>query len=226
MKQLMEGWRKYSESIGWVPLSEARLARVMTKYMDEGFIIVTSDRTCNAEKGRKCSAEEEQEQSKANKDNYKELLSDARSSGFGYIPALGGYKEKTVDPDTGEETRVDTEKPENSIIIVSRGDVESLKDFGLKMAKKYNQDSFFFKPPNSEDQGAYYLTQDGGIDMSFSSFKPEDIEQEFYTQLKKDKRRFTALPERKVYFRERPSSVWEARRRYGEIYPSLEDRDE
>tara|TARA_B100000700_G_scaffold307170_1_gene383281 strand:- start:1979 stop:2659 length:681 start_codon:yes stop_codon:yes gene_type:complete len=222
MKDLMEGWRKYSESIEWIPLTEAKLARVMTKYMENGFIIITSDRTCNAEMGRKCTQEEESEQASINKQNYQDLVADARTSGFGYIPALGGYKEKITDPETGQETTVDTEKPENSIIIVSRGDIAALKDFGLKIAKKYNQDSFFFKPPNEEDEGAYYLKQDGSVDMSFSSFKPEDIEQEFYTQLKKDKRRFTALPERKVFFRDRPSSVWEARRRYGELYPPLE----
>jgi hypothetical protein len=221
MRDIMSGWRKYSNQIRWIPLTEARLARVMTKYMEDGFIILTSDRTCNAEKGRKCTQEEDEEQYQINKQNYQDLVAAARSSGFGYIPAVGGYKEKVVDPETGEESLVDTANPENSIVIVSRGDIDALKDFGFEVARKYNQDSFFFKPPNSEDTGAYYLTQDGSVDMSFSSFKPEDIEQEFYTQLKKDKRRFTALPERRVHFRENPGSVWEARRRYGEIYPPL-----
>ena len=58
--------------------------------------------------------------------------------------------------------------------------------------------------------------------MEFSSFRPEDVAQEFYTQLKKGrKRRFTALPEnleKTFYLRQHPKSVWEARRRYGEIF--------
>ena len=86
----------------------------------------------------------------------------------------------------------------------------------------YNQDSFFYKPPNPEDTKAYYIDQQGGEDMEFSSFRPEDVAQEFYTQLKKGrKRRFTALPEnleKIIYLRQHPKSVWEARRRYGEIF--------
>ena len=65
--------------------------------------------------------------------------------------------------------------------------------------------------------------------MEFSSFRPEDVAQEFYTQLKKGrKRRFTALPEnleKTFYLRQHPKSVWEARRRYGEIFFRFQQKE-
>ena len=225
-----EKWKEYTGEYGLQQLNEADMTRVLTKYVDDGFIVITSDRTCEAEKGLSggdtCSAEESAEQDKINHQNYKEMVAAVRGSGFGYIPAFGGYKEKVVDKDTGKETSVDTDKPENSIIIVARPNIgkdhEALKALGIEIAKKYNQDSFFYKPPNPEDTKAYYIDRTGGVDMEFSSFRPEDVAQEFYTQLKKGrKRRFTALPEnleKIIYLRQHPKSVWEARRRYGEIF--------
>ena len=33
------------------PITEASLSRIVTDYMDDGFIIITSDRSCEAERG-------------------------------------------------------------------------------------------------------------------------------------------------------------------------------
>ena len=58
--------------------------------------------------------------------------------------------------------------------------------------------------------------------MKFGDFTVDDLQQQFYTQMKKGpKHRMTALPENKrIVFRMRtsPSSAFEAKRRYGEIF--------
>ena len=245
MKQLLENWNKYLKSDNWKYqiLSETAFSKVVTHYGKMGYIVITSDRTCDAETGRACTDEENAKQNKINDENMKSLKSDLRSSGFGYIPTLGGYKEDLLDPETGEPVRdekgnvvkVDTENPENSIIVVARpnkgptNDHEALKSLGMKLAKKYNQDSFFYKPPDSEDKGAYWVKSNGDIDMSFKEFTINDLKQEFYTMMARGPRhRFTALDEvvstKEMFFRVKTSPIGtsEARRRYGEIFMKFE----
>ena len=131
-----------------------------------------------------------------------------------------------LDPETGEITKVDTDKPENSVIIMARPeqgrDHEELKNIGMVLADKYGQDSFFYKPPNDIDEGAYWIKPDGSIDMKFDTFSVNDLKQQFYTQMARGPRhRFTALDENKeLVFRVRtsPTSTAEARRRYGEVF--------
>ncbi len=240
MKQLLENWNKYLVDNNWKYriLNEVAFSRVMTDYGERGYVILTSDRSCEAEHnlsaGKECSQEEEAEQFLINKKNMRQLLADIRVAGFGYLPTLGGYKEDLVDPETGEPVRdeegeivkVDTESPENSVIIVARPDKdldhEKLKNLGTYLADKYRQDSFFYKPPNDIDGGAYWIKSDGSIDMQFKTFTINDIKQQFYTQMKRGPRhRFTALDENKeMIFRVRtsPTSAAEARSRYGEVF--------
>ena len=230
-------WKDFIGVYGLQQLTEADIPRILTKYMEDGFIVATSDRTCEAENGlaygQVCTEEAAAAQELINQANYKDLIGMVRAAGFGYIPAFGGYKEKVIDKETGKETSVDTDKPENSIVIVARPqngrDYEQLKALGVEITKKYNQDSFFYKPPDEIDRAAYYIDREGNVDDSapvFTDFKPQDLSQEFYTQLKKgQQRRFTALPEnieRVIYLREHPKSVWEARKRYGEIFIKIQ----
>ena len=232
MKQLLENWNKYLADNKWKyrVLNETAFSRIVTDYGDTGYIILTSDRSCEAElgmpAGKECSEEDVAVQDKVNKDNMKQFLADIREAGFGYIPTLGGYKEDMLDPETGEITKVDTDKPENSVIIMARPeqrrDHEELKNVGMVLANKYGQDSFFYKPPDEIDEGAYWIKPDGSIDMKFDTFTVNDLKQQFYTQMARGPRhRFTALDENKeLVFRVRtsPTSTAEARRRYGEVF--------
>ena len=240
MKQLFESWNKYLANNRWKYhiLNETAFSRIVTDYGERGYVILTSDRSCEAElglpAGKECSDEEIAIQDKANKENMKQFLSDIRTTGFGYIPTLGGYKEDLIDPETGEPVRdeegeivkVDTDRPENSVIVVARPEQraghEELKSFGMLLADKYNQDSFFYKPPNDVDEGAYWIKPDGSVDMKFDTFTVNDLKQQFYTQMKRGPRhRFTALDENKeMVFRVRvaPGSTDRARIRYGEIF--------
>tara|TARA_Y100000310_G_scaffold115804_1_gene114414 strand:- start:1297 stop:2034 length:738 start_codon:yes stop_codon:yes gene_type:complete len=240
MKQLLENWNKYLRDNDWKYriLTEAAFSRIVTDYGDRGYIIVTSDRSCEGElglpPGKECSEKETAIQDKLNSENMPLLLADIRSAGFGYIPTLGGYKEDLIDPKTGEPVRdeegnvikVDTDRPENSVIVVARPekgrDHEVLKELGTELAATYNQDSFFYKPPDDIDEGAYWIKPDGSVDMSFEKFTVNDLNQQFYTQMARGPRhRFTALDEGKeMIFRVRtsPTSTAEARNRYGEIF--------
>ena len=232
MKTLLDNWNKYlaESQQNYYVLSETAFSRIVTDYAEAGYIVVTSDRTCEAEKGSSCSEEEEKEQALANKNNIAQLKQDLRSSGFGYLPVLGGYREKVKDPktggdvigDDGEPTRVDTNNPENSVIVMAEGDHEEFKALGQSLAKKYSQDSFFYKPPNSVSKGAYWIKQDGSVDMKFDDFAYNDVSQIFYTMMDRGpKHRFTAISEgREMFFRIKtsPKSMAEARERYGEEF--------
>tara|TARA_R100000750_G_C2329945_1_gene89761 strand:+ start:240 stop:974 length:735 start_codon:yes stop_codon:yes gene_type:complete len=244
MKQLLEKWNKYLKDNRWKYhiLNETAFSRVVTDYGELGYIIITSDRTCEAEQGRECSEEEIAEQEKENAMNMDTFLQDIRSAGFGYLPVYGGYKEylknekgeKVYDDETGEAKMVDTDTPENSVIVALRSDVgregntvEDLKKLGMGLSRNYNQDSFFFKPPNDIDTKAYYLKPDGSIDLEFTDFTINDLKRVYYTQMKRGpKHRFTALDEEKeMFFRVRtsPTSTAEARQRYGEYFMKFID---
>lgn len=242
-----------------VKLNETTIKRVASQHMEGGFIVLSADRSCDAELKRDCTTEEEQEQSLRNKENYKKLEAEIKSKKFGYVPVYGGYREKisykVEDGDTiadiakdakmpveifkqinkiqtdedllpGLEVfvMVDSDTPESSFLIGvpkdGRYTIDDLYDFGLSMAAKFNQDSFFYKPSASEDSNAYYIKRDGSIDASFSDFTVNDMSQVFYTQLKKrPHERFTALPESfNYYMRRSPKSLQEARTRRGEIF--------
>jgi len=233
MKTLLDNWNKYltESQQNYHVLSETAFSRIVTDYAESGYIVITSDRTCEAEKGSACSEEEEEVQALTNKDNLVQLKQDLRSSGFGYLPVLGGYREKVKDPKTGEDvlgddgepTRVDTDQPENSVIVMARGNHEELKALGQTLAKKYNQDSFFYKPPNSVSRGASWIKQDGSIDMKFDDFAYNDLGQIFYTMMDRGpKHRLSATISegRELFFRIRtsPKSMAEARERYGEEF--------
>lgn len=212
-------------------LTEASLARVLTKYFDIGFIALSADRSCEAEKGGDCTPEDKQAQEQRNTQNENEIRKDIRNAGFGFIPTYGGFRELIVDPDTGKEAYMDNPNPEMSFIVPAkkaastedRKDYEELKNLGVQLAKKYNQDSFLYKPPTNIDKKAYFITKTGDIDMEFENVKPNDLTQIYFTQLRKGKKDRFSLTEGKdirfvVYVPKPPVDVSAARRRYGEIF--------
>jgi hypothetical protein len=210
-------------------IAEADLSRIVTDYMEDGFIIITSDRTCEAEyDGKDCTEEQEVEQKAINQENLKMIKKMVRSEDFGYVPVLGGYRE-LLSTEPGEPKQyVDTEDPEDSLLVHSRGRGQDLKALGVELAQRFNQDSFFYKPPKSIDPNAYYIDKNGSVDMTFTNFKYNDISQIYYTQLaKKPHRRFTAIPESfQFYLRKHPASVSEARRRYGETFFNIKKSED
>lgn len=236
---IINNWRSFiaetKSYAGWHLLTEVTLKRILEKYFDEGFIIITADRSCKAEKGlgedEECDPKDVEAQAEINNKNYKKIRDEIRQAGFGFLPVRGGYKEKVVNKETGETKYVDTDRPEKSLIVMARpGETlnsEKLKDLGIKLAKKYNQDSFMYKPPSEEDSNIYYIDKHGDIDMTFNDVIVNDVMQIYYTQLhKRPHERFTASekpseeesPIQEVYIPKPPSSVAEARKRMGEIF--------
>lgn len=220
-------------------LDETTMKALKGKYMQNGFIVITSDRTCEAEmdlpEGEPCPDREKLYFYRLNQENSKTLQKWIRSAGFGYTPVFGGYREKLPPGPSGEERFADTQNPENSFLIMARSgdsdkDHNKLKELGMQIADSFNQDSFFYKPPNSEDQKAYFIKPSGQVDMEFSNFVFNDLEQIYYTQLARGKQkyktqRFSAIPESiknngkvVLWVRKHPVTVQEARRRMGEIF--------
>lgn len=212
-------------------LNETSFSRVVGKHFDSGFIAISADRSCEAEKGKPCSEEEVSRQEKKNKQNEESIKKDIRSSGYGFIPVLGGYKEKVIDPETGEEKLVDNPNPEKSFIIpFSKGysykpgeenNFEDFKKLGIKLARKYNQDSFLLKPPNQLDKKAYWINQQGDVEETFSGkTNVGDLMKPFFTKIKKGRetQRFSLV---EYYIPKPPNSSAEARKRYGELFIRL-----
>ena len=224
-------------------LDETTMTALQGKYMESGFIVITSDRTCQAELGlpygAPCPPGAEEEQEVKNQQNRESMKQEIRAAGFGFTPVIGGYKEKLVDPETGEESRVDTDKPEHGFLVMAQPDrpglgIEDLKTLAMDLSHKYNQDVFFFKPPNAETTDAFYLKRDGSVDMTFKDFKFGDLEQEYYTQLGKGsekhhpQKRFTGIME-SMMVPMPPANATEARSRRGEIFAykprGIDERD-
>lgn len=199
-------------------LVETDLGRILGHYMENGFIVISANRTPEAqgaEKSKEILAAENQ-----NKINEKKLRAAIRAANFGYVPAWGGYKEK--DPNTGN--LIDSSKSEPSYIITAkhlakdkiRSDYNTLFNFGVELSNEFNQDSFLWKPPSNIDSNAYWIDKNGNIVNTFTNIDPNNLAQEYFTQLRKgSKRRFTLT---EFYIRKNPSGPAEARTRYGEIF--------
>jgi len=214
-------------------LDETTMSAIQGKYMDSGFVVLTSDRSCHAElgipHGEPCPEKEEHYYEQNNIENRAILKRWVRSMGFGYTPVYGGFKEDIKDPSTGKVIgKVDSKQPEHSLLIMARNDNEktnhlSLKEFAKEVCEVFNQDSFFYKPPVMEDANAYFINRDGNIDSTFSNFAFGDLKQDYFTQLAKGrekrqpKKRFSAIPEG-LYVPKPPLSAVEARERRGEIF--------
>ncbi len=133
------------------PITEADLSRIVTDYMDDGFIIITSDRSCEAEQGlpagEPCPEDLAAAQAQINQENFPKLQKAVRDAGFGYVPVLGGYKEQLPTEPGEPKQYVDTDDPEDSLLIHSRKKPQELMQLGIDLSKQFNQDSFFYKPP-------------------------------------------------------------------------------
>ena len=213
-------------------LDETTMTGLKGKYMASGFIVISSDRSCQAELqldyGEPCPEHEINFYEQNNIENREILKKWVRASGFGYTPVYGGYQEELKDEEGKVLGHVDNDKPEHSLLIMARRDMEdkdhdALRILGIQVADAFNQDSFFYKPPNSVDKKAYFIDRNGNVDMSFSSFVFGDLEQIYFTQLAKNKqkwqrhKRFSAIPEG-LYVPKPPLSASEARERRGEIF--------
>jgi hypothetical protein len=205
-------------------LTETKFSRVMTAYFEKGFIIVSAERSCEAEKGSSCTSQEIEIQIVNNNKNDKQIRQDIRKDGFGFVPTNGGYREKVIGKD-GTETYVDNPHPEKSYIIQNTfEDTRRIEQLGKDLCTKYNQDSFLFKPPQAQDPKAYFVDRNGNILATFTGKTISDLTQQYYTYLRKENpiKRFS-LKEWVLYVPKPPKTATAAYERFGEIFINFSD---
>ena len=220
-------------------VTEASLARVLGKYFETGFMIVSAERGCESEKKRDCTEEEGMEQEQQNKKNERAIRQDIREAGFGFVPAFGGFRELVQDKETGDVSFRDNPNPEASFVVPMKPgkSLDELRDLGVQLSAKYNQDSFLYKPPATDDNKAYFIDKYGNVETSFSNVTVGDMSQVYFTYLRKNSpnRRFSltdpgageqADSEEENLIRENfvmyiprsPKTFGEAKQRMGEIF--------
>lgn len=206
-----------SRTNGLVLIGESSLNRILTKHYENGFIIITSYRD---------KSEKTDEQ---NKKDFALLKSIVANNDFSYIPVYGGYIENR-----GTENETEVREPALLITNYKSGEFTPYADdskiykLGLELAKKFNQDSFLFKP-RGKDENPYYVTKDGQVDGEpFTGLSINNLVQNYFTDLSKKwssdgktSKRFTFTE--KLYINENPSSFGEAKKRYGELFFNIKN---
>ena len=142
----------------------------------------------------------------------RELKKDILNAGFSYTPVFGGYKMK----ETGEETH----EPSYVVYCYDRNgqprDFQELKDFALKMCRKYKQESVYVQAPG---EPPVYLDADGNqlSSTSTNNFKFNRDDETYFTTKSRDKshpQRFTAdIQFESMYIQLRPGDYNERLRR-------------
>ena len=206
-----------------VEINESNLNRIFDKYFKNGFIILSSYRGGD---------EKTPDQ---NKHDFDELKSIVRNSGFGYIPVYGGFIENKGDSNETEVREPALLIP-NQVVGSSKlyDDDSKLYKLSLELIKKYNQDSFLYKPAGSDNK-SFYIDKTGNVDMEFKDMSINDLIQQYFTNLSKhdsDKKddkendkmsktakRFTFTEN--IYINKSPNSLSESWSRYGEYFYKL-----
>lgn len=197
---------------GIININETNLNRVLGLHFNAGLIIISANRHENTHE--------------QNKGSFERLKTDLKNSKFSYFPVYGGFIEKSIDGEKPVEVIepafiVANYKIASSTIYDNTG--EALKQLGIELSQKYNQESFLFVPPKSNKY--YYITADGNVDMSFSGVEINNIAREYFTRLNKrsssthagqTEKRFTLVEN--FYLNESPKSISSACLRYGEVF--------
>jgi hypothetical protein len=193
-------------------IDEMSLNRLFTKHFNDGFIIITADKASI-------------DNAKVAKNRFKQLEHDVASAGYSYVPVWGGYKE--INPQTGN--KYDAASFEMGLLVPNQRvgnsdkphETDKLPELGKKLASKYDQESFLYKPQGQEKK-AYWIDRNGRVDYEFGNVTVNDLAQEFFTKLNNAKnntkadRRFTFMNE--IYLNKAPYSASEAYGRFGEQF--------
>ena len=148
-----------------VRIDEVTLDRVLNKHGKDGMINISANRS-----------DMPQERNDA---KTRELIDDLKKSGYSYLPTYGGYRGKNGVEDDYEPSFVVF----NYNVDGEQRDFEQLKQFGLNLCGKYDQDSVLIKAPG---QAPVYLNRNGEKVNSRESEKhwKNDPKQEYFTSFK------------------------------------------
>ena len=209
----------------WYEIDETSLRRIMGEYKEISFIIISAQRTFEGDNnGKKPTPEEEVLQIRKNRKNDELLKQKLSASQFGYVPVLGGYREKGVDGPNKEISYIVASKEvqKNKTFAPPGGKTQTtslspgqhkqqIHQSNIQLAKLakilcagFNQDAFLYKPSDLYDQQAYLIDRDGKILKTFSGeLTANDLSQEYFTQLRKrahERFSFTENPVFESYF--------------------------
>jgi hypothetical protein len=197
------------------------LNTILDKHTKNGYIIISSYRGG----GDKTNQE--------NKLDFESLKKDVINDGFSYIPVYGGFIENIGDEKTQREIKEPSLLIPNYQIASAKPyeTDDKLKNLGIVLAKKYNQDSFLFKPKGNDDT-AYYIDKNGLIDNTFTGKNINDLTQIYFTDLVKNSyekgkkssfgkkiKRYTFTEN--IYINNSAKDMQEAVKRYGELFFNL-----
>ena len=164
-------------------LNESNIHKILDKHSKNGYIIISP---CRGGEDFNLNTSNESDLKKLqsiNNKRIKDFIQILKKSNWSYIPVYGGFIENK-----GEEN--ETTVYEKSFMIFNydkKGNVGSLKDlfdFGVKMSKEFNQDSFLYHAPNESPK---YFDKNGELDFELGNgLKFDDYSQEYFTDLYKN----------------------------------------
>lgn len=122
------------------------LSRIYSHYQNNPFLVISAERPAN-------EGETDEEARQRNKRNTLSLKNDIRSTGFGFIPVDGGWKE---DGEVSYEA--------SFFVPMSKGNFDDFFKLAIDLCNKYNQYAVLVS--NGQGDIAYY-DKNGNKDMEF-----------------------------------------------------------
>ena len=177
-----------------VSINEVNVKSMLDRHSENGFIAISPCRGYADFDIDPSEPDAQQKLAEINNKRIKECISLIKASGFSYTPVYSGFIENQG---TDDEQNV----YERSFIVYNNKkdgeapDFKELYDFGIELARKYNQDSVLVKAPGEPPR---YITQNGDVDMEFSgktSFN--DLSQEYFTDMHKNTDKFGNISNRR-----------------------------
>ena len=196
-----------------VLVEKITIDRLMKKHGDNGFVIISANR----------SDMDDERNTKATQ----ELIRDIKRSGFSYLPTYGGYR--------GSDDVVDSFEPNFTVfnydINGNPTNFDDLHKFAIDMCGKYEQDSVYINEPGKAPE---YQNKDGEkvSERSSRNYVKNNFKKEYFTSFSSPEeigkhgktqpigRCFTSdisFDESKIYVNPMPSSNIVRMRRKGEV---------
>ena len=176
-----------------ISINEVNAKSLISRHSKDGYIIISPCRG-GSDFGLDASISGDKEKlSNINKGRIREMVDMLKKSNYSYTPTYGGFIENQG---TDKEENV----YERSFVIYNRykdgsvGDFKDLYEFGLKLSRMFNQDSFLVKAPNEKPK---YITKDGNVDMEFGNdVSFNDLQQAYFTDLHKNTDKYKDMDKR------------------------------
>jgi hypothetical protein len=175
------------------PLREASLGRFMNYHTSKGYLAISASCGALTTFGTEQPSPAQFAQLKRiNKTQTAALRAELIAGNWSFTPVFGSYQERVTDSATGE-IRVEN-VDEASFLVFSdkeKGETDAenkriLIALGRELCRKYNQETFLFKPPGPNTR-AYYLTARGTVAAGFDSLRINDRSQPYSTRFSTNK---------------------------------------